>query len=220
MIGQSSDDSILEEMWPTVRAVSQEKGHGFGFICNLFHVEPWNTPSRRSQEASLPRRQVSVSCKGMISLLLSPSFVQYFAGTNATTVHHEKEKTRYYCNQAWNGVAQGLLLWCGGGRYRLESSMINEWNLSPHILAKWIIIQGHTERDFQRKEWVLPFAVPLKFLKKGYRHMPSEEECTDCGAGVENIIFWQTQENPPTHLTPSITYCLIQGQCKWCDSGR
>lgn len=188
-------------MWPSVRVAFQETGHKCGFICYLLHVGQWDTP-RRSQEVPSPGRQVSVSCKGTMSLPLSLIFVQYFVSTNANTVHHDKKKGMYCCSQACNGVAQGLLSWCGGGRYRFESSMIKEWNLSPRV------IQGHT--DFQRKDWLLPFPVLLKFFKKGYGHVPSEEECMDCRAGVGNTVLLQTQEKPPTRLTPRVTYWIIQ----------
>jgi len=125
----------------------------------------------------------------------------------------------YYCSQPCNSVAWGPL-WCGGGRHRLESSTIKEWNVSPHIPAKWIINQGHTQRDFQRKEWLLPFPVPLKFFKKDYRHAPSEEEYTDCGAQMENTILLQPQEHPPTRLTLRVTYWLVHSRREWCGSDR
>lgn len=82
----------------------------------------------------------------MSFLLLSLIFVQHFVSTNATTVHHEKETSTYYCSRACNGVARGFLSSCGGGKHRLESSTIKDWNLSPHILVKQVIIQGQTER--------------------------------------------------------------------------
>lgn len=144
---------------------------------------------------------------------LCPILCQY-------TVHSDKKKSLYCHSQACNGVSQGLLLWCGGGRYRLESATNEEWNLSPHTLAKWTITQGHAERDFFKKEWFLPFPVPPKFLKKGYGHVPSKEEYMDYRAEVEKTIFLQTQENPPTHLTVGITYWLTQGRCKRCESNR
>lgn len=133
--------------------------------------------------------------------------------TSTTTLHHDKKQSTYYSSQARNAVAQRLL-WCGGGRYRLESSTVKEWNLNPHIMAKRTVIQGHN--DFCRKEWLLPCFVPLTCFKKGtYGHWPSE--------GMHGLWSWGGKYHIPANpreppQTLRVTYWLFQGKCKWCDS--